>query len=283
LILSYGGPVLACETLTTIDGKGVTVNITNAVVVGLLSAAVGVAQATVVDLTFKVNVTAHSITDERYVAQDDPNFIPTYFQYTIRVDTSPVTGGSDSQEGYAVAYLGFPRFPESPFTRHLMSLYPSQAIQDNLISYSVGGSGFNVTSRSNGDRVLSLNQEQGLGWQASAYLGIWHYTQNLTLFDFGPLPYALSNTPSGNEGFVESVLSYFSDRTTSSQWYESAGYVGVSRYHIGSEQGASGIQEAYRGDAALVSVTAVPEPETYTLMSVALGLLGATTRRKRAA
>lgn len=225
----------------------------------------GSAHATLFELNFLVSATSHWQTDSGYTWQSDLSFVPRQFHYKIIVNPKLVFSSSDQNSGTTVATLEFLRFPDSPFSAHLRGLYPSTPIANGLITSSVAGGGINATSRANGERSLSFEDNQEISWQSEIF-GRWHYNQMLALWDSGGMPYDTGNAPRSDEDFVVSIMNYFASGVGGSQWSESAGYYQMDRYHIGSVQRITGIQEQYQGYAELISVSrVVSEPNTLYL------------------
>lgn len=242
----------------------------------------GSAHATLFELNFLVSATSHWHTDSGYTWQSDLSFVPRQFQYKIIVNPKPVFSGSDQNSGTTVAILEFSSFPDSPYSAYLRGLYPATAIANGLITSSVAGGGVNATSRANGERSLSFEENQEIAWQSEIF-GRWHYNQMLALWDSASIPYDIGNPPPSDEDFVVTIMNFFASGAGGSQWYESAGYYQMDRYHIGSVQRIHGVQEQYQGYAQLISVSrVVSEPGSLYLAMIALAFVVALRRSEHA-
>lgn len=242
-----------------------------------IAAALGLAPlatiASQLELNFSVQI------DQKFTSlTSSESFDPTPFLYSILIDTASLSssgfGNTANTSFQSVLY------PETPYTSEVISKVPSQLTNSGSSAsiyreYSPIGFGsgvpsegvpstfqaifLNFNSFSAYDQATNswINYQRGFQRQGAIGSG-----NQLTTFNAGSFQ-AYMTSLVGDSSFR------FNDQYIESTYYPALNY--------GMTTDAYG----YQGRGTLLSVTAVPEPETYSLMLVGMALIGILARRRK--
>lgn len=151
---------------------------------------------------------------------------------------------------------------------------PNIEVRDSIAGVAQDGSNF-VELDTHYVAHTNSSMFQNIAGTGAVKLSFWYSARPNTGANTNVLNFTLGSA-SG------SVLNNVGNNTSAHKWQQYVGYFTLDADGWTTLSfSAGGLEDSYGGSLDNVSVTAVPEPETYALMLAGLGLVGAMARRRR--